>query len=66
MKTNPALRSLVKLRVILGCAALAAIVGLELYFGAAFAARIGQTTTLQTDGPPVPNMDLGDLMSAGR
>jgi len=66
MKTNPAARSLVKIRCLLLCASLAAIVGLEFYFGAAFAARIGQTTVIQTDGPAAPSMNLGDVMSAVR
>ena len=50
MKTNPAARTLVKIRFLLLCASLAAIVGLEFYFGASFAARISQTTVIQTDG----------------
>ena len=66
MKTNPAARTLVKIRFLLLCASLAAIVGLEFYFGAAFAARIGQTTVIQTDGPAAPIMNLGDVMSAVR
>ena len=66
MKTNPAARTLVKIRFLLLCASLAAIVGLEFYFGAAFAARIGQTTVIQTDSPAAPSMNLGDVMSAVR
>ena len=66
MKTNPAARTLVKIRLLLFCVSLAAIVGLEFYFGASFAARIGQITALQTDSPAAPNMDLGNLMSAFR
>ena len=66
MKTNPAARTLVKIRFLLLCASLAAIVGLEFYFGAAFAARISQTTVIQTDSPAAPNMNLGDVMSAVR
>ena len=66
MKTNPGARTLVKIRLLLLCASLAAIVGLEFYFGAAFAARLGQTTVIQSDSPAAPSMDLGDVMSAVR
>jgi hypothetical protein len=66
MKTNPATRTLVKIRFFLLCASLAAIVGLEFYFGAAFAARIGPTTVIQSDSPAAPNMNLGEVMSAVR
>ena len=66
MKTNSAARSLVKIRFLLLCASLAAIVGFEFYFGADFAARIGQTTALQTDYPAAPTMELGDVMFAVR
>lgn len=66
MKTNPAARSLVKIRFFLLCTSLAAIVGFEFYFGADFAARIGQTTGLQTGYPAAPSINLGDLMFAAR
>jgi len=66
MKTNPAVRSLVRIRFIMLCMVFAAIVGLEFHLGASFAARIGQITALQTDSPVAPNMDLGNLMSAFR
>ena len=58
MKTNPSARHLVKIRVMMVCVAFAAIVGLEFYLGAFLAARIGQTTTRQTDSPAVPNVSL--------
>ncbi len=66
MKTNPAARSLVRLRFLLFCALIAALVGLEFYFGSSFAARIGQPTVIQSAIPASPNMDLGDLMAATR
>ena len=66
MKTNPAARYFVKIRFLLLVMSLAGIVGLEFYFGSSFAARIGQTTVIQTDSPATPNMNLGDVMSAVR
>jgi hypothetical protein len=64
MKTNPAARSLVKVRFLLLCVSLAAIFGLEVYLGASFAARVGQIAVIQTDTPAAPPMDLSDLMAA--
>ena len=48
------------------CAALAAIVGLEVYLGESLAARIGQTSAHQTDNPVAPNASISDLMAAAR
>lgn len=48
------------------CAALATIVGLDFYLGVSLAARIGQTTALQTDSPAPPNVSISDLMAAAR
>jgi hypothetical protein len=47
-------------------AALAAVLGLEVYLGATLAARIGHTTAPQTEGSQAPNVSLGDLMAAAR
>ena len=66
MKMNSTMRSLVRIRVIMGCAAAVAVVGLAGFVGATVATEIGQTTVPQTDGPPVPKMDLGALMAAAR
>ncbi len=66
MKTNASAQSLVRIRVIMVCGILAAIVGLDLFLGASLAARIGQTTGCQTDGPVAPNVSLSDLMAAVR
>ena len=66
MKINSARRSLVRIRATIGCAAAVALVGLACFVGATVAAQIGQNTAHQTDGPPVPNMDLGDFMAAAR
>jgi hypothetical protein len=66
MKTNSSARYLVRIRVIMVCAALAAIVGLELSVSESLAARIGQTTARQTDSPATPNVGISDLMAAAR
>jgi hypothetical protein len=54
------------MRVIMVCAALAAIVGFELYATESLAARTGQTTARQTDSPAAPNVSISDLMAAAR
>ncbi len=64
MKTNPAARALVRIRVVLMCAALAAIVGLEFVVGQSLAARIGQVTASQTEAPQVLNFGVYDMMAA--
>ena len=66
MKTNASARYLVRIRVIMVCAALAAIVGLELSLSESLAARIGQTTSRQNDGPQAPSVGIADLMAAAR
>ena len=66
MKTNASARYLVKIRVIMVCAALAALVGLEVSISESLAARIGQTTARQTDSPAAPNLSISDLMAAAR
>jgi hypothetical protein len=66
MKTNSAARFLVRIRVIMACAALAALVGLEFSLSQSLAARIGQTTARQTDSPAAPSVSISDLMAAAR
>jgi uncharacterized membrane protein len=66
MKTNASGRYLVRIRAIMLCAALAAIVGLEVYLGESLAARMGHTTAPQTDGPQAPSVGISDLMAAAR
>jgi len=66
MKTNASARYLVRIRVIMVCAALAAIVGLELSLSQSLAARFGQTTIRQTDSPQAPSVSIADLMAAAR
>jgi len=66
MKTNSAARYLVRIRVIMVCAALAAIGGLELSVSESLAARIGQTISRQTDSPAAPSVGIADMMAAAR
>jgi hypothetical protein len=66
MKTNASARYLVRIRVIMVCAALAALVGLEVSISESLAARIGQITARQTDSPAAPNLSISDLMAAAR
>jgi hypothetical protein len=66
MKTNASARYLVRIRVIMVCAALAALVGLEFSLSQSLAARIGQTTARQTDSPATPSVGISDLMAAAR
>jgi hypothetical protein len=66
MKTDSSARWLVRIRGIMVCAALAAIVGLDLWVSESPAARIGQTTARQTDSPVAPSASISDLMAAAR
>jgi hypothetical protein len=66
MKTNVSARYLVRIRVIMVWAALAAVVGLEFYLSESLAARMGHTTAPQTDGPQAPSVDIADMMAAAR
>ena len=66
MKTNASARYLVRIRVIMVCAALAAIVGLEFSLSQSLAARIGQITARQTDSPAASSVNVADLMAAAR
>jgi hypothetical protein len=66
MKTNASARYLVKIRVIIVCAALAALVGFEVFISESLAARMGQTAARQTDSPAAPNLSISDLMAAAR
>jgi hypothetical protein len=66
MKTNSWARYIVRIRVIMVCAALAALVGLEFSLSQSLAARIGQTTNRQTDSPSAPNVGIADMMAAAR
>jgi hypothetical protein len=66
MKTKPVAPCLVRIRVIVVSAALAAIVGLEFWVSESLAARISQSTARQTNGPQTPNVSISDLLAAAR
>jgi len=66
MKTNSWVRFIVRIRVIVVCAALAAIGGLEFSSSESLAARISQTAACKTDSPAAPNVGISDLMAAAR
>jgi len=63
MNINASARYLVRIRVIMVCAALAAIVGLELSLSQSLASRYGQYAAAQTQTPQAPSLSVGDLMS---
>jgi hypothetical protein len=58
MKIKRQARRLVRIRAILHCVAIAALVGMWLCVGESLASRVGQTTGARTVGPPVPNVNL--------
>jgi len=66
MKTNPSARRIRKFRGVLGCLAIAAIVGVELWLGQSVVSRIAHTTGRQTDSPAVPNVNISDLIASAR
>lgn len=66
MKTNPTARRLVKVRLILACAAIVSVAVVEFGVGHSLASRVGHTTTRQTVGSQSPDVTLDDLMLAAR
>ena len=66
MKTSASARYFVKIRVIIVCAALAALAEFEVFISESLAARISQTAARQTDSPAAPNLSISDLMAAAR
>jgi hypothetical protein len=64
MKTNPSARYLVRIWTFIICLIIAAVAGVEFWAGESLAARIGQTTAVQTDSPTFPNVNISDLMAA--
>ncbi len=48
------------------CVAIAAIAATEFVVSQSLAARIGQTTARQTEGPQALNVNISDLMGAAR
>ena len=66
MKTNRSARRVRKLQITLLCLAIAGLAGLEFTVGESLAARFGQVSVRQTEGPQVPNVSLADVMGALR
>jgi hypothetical protein len=65
MKANRSARWIVRIRGIAIRLALAGMVGVALFLGETLAARVGQTTASQIQGPQAPNGSLADLVAAG-
>jgi hypothetical protein len=61
MKRNSSARSAVK--TITGCLAIAVLVVFEVAAGKSLVSRIDQVTTVRTDMPQVPSMDISDFMA---
>ena len=66
MKTNRSARKVRKLRNTIFCLALVALAGIAFTMGESLAARFGQATVCQTQGPQAPNADLAVLMASMR
>jgi hypothetical protein len=66
MKANSFVRGILRIRVTVLCLAIVGLVVAEVGFGQSLAARIGQTTSRQTDSPATPNVIISDLMAAAR
>ena len=66
MKTNPAARRLIKVRLILTCLAIFCVAVVEFGTGRSLATRVGQTTPCQTEPPQPLNLSLDTLMAATR
>jgi hypothetical protein len=61
MRTNSYVRSLVKIRAIMVCLAIAGIAGLVFCASDSVAEQLGQITTARTEIPPAPAVHLGEL-----
>ena len=66
MKTKRSARWLVRTRRIVIGLALVAMVGGAFWAGEYAARRVGPIASSQTDAPPVPNVNLGDLVAAAQ
>ena len=64
MKTNRIARSIRKIRLIVISLAVLGLAVVEVGFGESLAARLGQYTAAQTQGPQVPSLSIGDIMAA--
>ena len=66
MKTNRSARRFRNFRNTILCLAFVASTGIAFTMGESLAARFGQATVSQTEGPQAPNIDLGVLMAPSR
>jgi len=66
MKTNPSARRLWRIRLLVICAALAAVIGLEVRVSESLAARVGQAVAAKTDSSSTTDVSISDLMAAAR
>ena len=64
MKTNRIARSILKIRLIVISLAIVGLAVAEVGLGGSIAARFGQYTAPQTQGPQVPSLSVGDFMAA--
>jgi hypothetical protein len=66
MKTNSCARSILKIRAIMVCLAIAGTAGLVFCASESVAAQLGQISALRTASPQPPPINLGALFAAGR
>ena len=63
MKTDRSLRRKLTISIIMDSVALAAVVVSGVWLGASWAARLGHTTTYQTQEQPIPNVGIYYLIT---
>jgi hypothetical protein len=66
MKTNPSARRLLRIRLLVICAALAAVIGLEVRLSESLAARVSRAAACQSDSFSTADVSISDLMAAAR
>lgn len=66
MKTNPAARRFVRVRGIVMCLVIVGMVGIAFELGDSLAKQLGPNPAPQTEGQPVPKVNLGEVMVAMR
>ena len=66
MKTYRSAHRIVRIRGFALCLALVGMVGGAFCLGKSLAARVGQTTVPQTEGPQAPSASLADLIATAQ
>jgi hypothetical protein len=66
MKTNRSARWIVRIRGLMICLALVGMVGVAFWSGKSLAARVGPTTSPQTECLQIPKGSLADLIAAAQ